>query len=301
MADLDVEKQGYSGFERFMFFVTPVLFTLILLGVLLTIFNFDLRNKLLSIGNSIPFLEQVLPDPVVSSSEVDEEKLKSENSTAKIQELNTQLVNKEATLKQANEEKAKQAEQIKDLQGQVDQLKRANGEKQLDEEQYQANIKELAGMYAKITPSKAAPILESMELEEAVLVLSAMRPDDRVRILEKMNPKKAADATMMLKDNTPAKDKQIAALQARVNKKEAANTQSQSTLLDTAQLKDTFSTMNAKSAGELLMKMSDVSPSKVLRILNAVDSTSRSSILAEMSKLNEGKTAQLVTKLMAGK
>jgi len=301
MADLDVEKQGYSGFERFMFFVTPVLFTLILLGVLLTIFNFDLRNKLLSIGNSIPFLEQVLPDPVVSSSEVDEEKLKSDNSTAKIQELNAQLVNKDASLKQANEEKAKQAEQIKDLQGQVDQLKRANGEKQRDEEQYQANIKELAGMYAKITPSKAAPILESMELEEAVLVLSAMRPDDRVRILEKMNPKKAADATMMLKDNTPAKDKQIAALQARVNKKEAANAQSQSTLLDTAQLKDTFSKMNAKSAGELLMKMSDVSPSKVLRILNAVDSASRSSILAEMAKLNEGKTAQLVTKLMAGK
>jgi len=301
MADLDVEKQGYSGFERFMFFVTPVLFTLILLGVLLTIFNFDLRNKLLSIGNSIPFLEQVLPDPVVSTSEVDEEKLKSENSTAKIQELNAQLVNKEASLKQANDEKAKQAEQIKDLQGQVDQLKRANGEKQLDEEQYQANIKELAGMYAKITPNKAAPILESMELEEAVLVLSAMRPDDRVRILEKMNPKKAADATMMLKDNTPAKDKQIAALQARVNKKEAANNQSQSTVLDTAQLKDTFSKMNAKSAGELLMKMSDVSPSKVLRILNAVDSTSRSSILAEMAKLNEGKTAQLVTKLMAGK
>ncbi|MCQ6557917.1 MotE family protein [Paenibacillus mendelii] len=300
MADLEMEKQGYSGFERFMFFVTPILFTLILLGVLLTLFDFDLRNKLLSVGNSIPFLEQILPDPASPELSLDEEKLKSENTSAKVAQLTAQLTAKEADLKKATDERARQEQQIKDLQGQVDQLKRVNSEQQLEDDQYQTKIGELAGMYAKITPSKAAPILESMELAEAVLVLDAMRPDDRVRILEKMTPKKAADATVMLKDATSAKDRQIAALQARIKKQESAQTQPQS-VLDTAQLKDTFAKMNAKSAGELLIKMSDVSPSKVLRILNAVDSTSRSAILAEMSEINKGITAQLVSKLMAGK
>ncbi|MFD0711273.1 magnesium transporter MgtE N-terminal domain-containing protein [Paenibacillus sp. GCM10027626] len=300
MADLDMEKQGYSGFERFMFFVTPVLFTLVLLGVLLTIFNFDLRNKLLTIGHSIPFLEQVLPDPVVKDSDLSDTELTNKHQATKIEQLTTQLSEKEAELKQAVAEQKKQTEQVKDLQGQIDQLQRIQTEKQMDDEQYQANINELANMYAKITPSKAAPILQSMELEEAVLVLSAMRPDDRVRIMEKMSPKKAADATIMLKDNVTAKDRQIAALQAQLKKQNKPSTEPTSTL-DATQLKETFSKMNAKNAGELLLKMSEVSPSKALRILNAVDSTARSAILAEMSDQNKGVTAQLVSKLMTGK
>ncbi|MBW7473297.1 MgtE protein [Paenibacillus oenotherae] len=301
MADLDIEKQGYSGFERFMFFVTPILFTLVLLGVLVTLFNFDLRNKALEIGNSIPFLGSVLPDPAVEEGDVvDEEKLKNENSTAKIDELKSVLAAKEAELTKAVGESTKQAQQIKDLQGQVDQLKRVNEEVQLDEEQYQNKITELASMYAKITPSKAAPILAAMELEEAVLVLDSMRPDDRVKILEKMNPKRAADVTVMLKDIKEAKDRQIAALQARV-KQQTTAAQQPETVLDKTQLKETFSNMDPKSAGELLLKMSEVSASKVLRILNAVDDTSRSSIIAAMSDKNEAVTAQLVSKLMTGK
>lgn len=302
LADLDIEKQGYSGFERFMFFVTPILFTLVLLGVLVTLFNFDLRNKALEIGNSIPFLKSVLPDPAVDAmqSAQDEDQLKSVNTSAKINELKTQLASKQVELTKAAAEKTKQDQQIKDLQGQVAQLKHMNNEKLLDDDQYQAKIGELANMYAQITPSKAAPILESMELSEAVLVLNAMSPDSRVKILEKMQPKTAADATMMLKDVTSAKDQAIAALQARVKKQESASVQAE-TILDKAQLKATFSTMDPKSAGALLLKMADVSPSKVLRILNAVDDTSRSKIIAQMSSSNEAITAQLVSKLMVGK
>jgi flagellar motility protein MotE (MotC chaperone) len=297
-----MEKQGYSGFERFMFFVTPVLFTLVLLGVLVTLFNFDLRNKALEIGHSIPFLKQVLPEPASSDQQgvVDEGKLKSANNAAKIAELTSKLAAREAELTKAAEETAKQSQQIADLQGQVDQLKQVNEAKRLDDEQYSSKISELAGMYAKITPSKAAPILESMQIEDAVLVLDAMRPDDRVNILEKMTPKVAAQATVMLKDVKTAKDRQIAALQAEIKQQETGATQPQ-TVLDATQLKATFSTMDPKTAGALLLKMADLTPSKVLRILNAVDDASRSKIVAEMSSQNKDVTAQLVSKLMTGK
>ncbi|QYR19771.1 MgtE protein [Paenibacillus sp. sptzw28] len=302
MADLEMEKQGYSGFERFMFFVTPVLFTLVLLGVLVTLFNVDLRNKALEIGHSIPFLKQVLPEPASGGQQgvVDEGKLKTANSAAKIAELTSKLAAKEAELAKAAEETAKQSQQITDLQGQIAQLKQVNEVKRLDDEQYQSKISELAGMYAKITPSKAAPILESMQIEDAVLVLDAMRPDDRVNILEKMTPKVAAQATVMLKDVKTAKDRQIAALQAEIKQQETAASQPQ-TVLDTTQLKATFSTMDPKTAGALLLKMADLTPSKVLRILDAVDDASRSRIVAEMSSQNKDVTAQLVSKLMTGK
>ncbi|SEN31972.1 Flagellar motility protein MotE, a chaperone for MotC folding [Paenibacillus sp. OV219] len=301
MADMEMEKQGYSGFERFMFFVTPILFTLILLGVLVTLFNFDLRNRALEIGNSIPFLSKVLPDPTAEDgTAVDEGKIKAENSDAKIAELKAMVATKGAALTKATDEKTQLSGQVKALQAEIETLKQAGAEKQLEDAEYQSKISELATMYGKISPSKAAPILESMEMAETVLVLDAMKPDDRVRILEKMTPSKAAEATIMLKDVKTVKDRQIAALQARVNKKESTATQP-STVLSNTQLNTTFSNMDPKRAAELLLKMADVSPSKVLRILNAVTDASRASIIAEMSNLNKDITAQLVSKLMVGK
>ncbi|WP_258171400.1 magnesium transporter MgtE N-terminal domain-containing protein [Paenibacillus sp. R14(2021)] len=298
---MEMEKQGYSGFERFMFFVTPILFTLILLGVLVTLFNFDLRNKALEIGNTIPFLNRVIPEPAAEGSQAaDEDAVKSANTTAKITELRAQLTTKETELTKAAEDKAKLTKSVKELQSQIDQLKQANTEKQLDDAAYQSKVGELATMYAKIAPSKAAPILESMELEEAVLVLDAMKPDDRVNILEKMSPKKAADVTVMLKDVKTAKDREIAALQARIKKQDTSVSQTPVVLSNT-QLNSTFSKMDAKSAADLLLKMADVSPSKVLRILNAVDDAPRSKIIGEMSAANKDVTAQLVSKLMTGK
>ncbi|WP_245995808.1 MotE family protein [Paenibacillus taihuensis] len=298
---MEMEKQGYSGFERFMFFVTPILFTLILLGVLVTLFNFDLRNRALEIGNSIPFLSKVLPDPAAEEGAVvDEGKIKAENTTAKIAELQAMVQTKGAALTKATDEKTQLAQQVKSLQAEIAQLKQAGEEKKLEDAEYQSKVSELAQMYGKISPSKAAPILESMEMAETVLVLDAMKPDDRVRILEKMTPSKAAEATVMLKDVKTAKDREIAALQARVKKQEATATQPSSVLSNT-QLNTTFSTMDPKRAAELLLKMADVSPSKVLRILNAVTDASRASIIAEMSNANKDVTAQLVSKLMVGK
>ncbi|WP_237178931.1 MotE family protein [Paenibacillus sp. MMS18-CY102] len=299
---MDLDNERYNGFERFMFFLTPILFTIILLGVLLTLFNHDMRNKMLEVGNKVPLLADVLPDPQESGTE-ENVQMTAQKSMAKIDELRKQLNEKDATIAADKEKSAQADELIKSLQGEIEQLKQSNADEALNDEQYQLKINELAAMYAQMSPSKAAPILQSMSTDEAVLVIAAMSSESRSKVLEKMAPQKAADITMKLKDVVSAKDRQIAALQAQVNRQSSttpAATQSQ-TLLDTAQLKQTFSGMEPKSAAELLLKMSEVSPSKVLRILNAVDDSSRSGILTEMSSLNKGITAQLVTKLMSGK
>lgn len=298
---MEIEKQGYSGFERFMFFVTPILFTIILLGVLVTIFNYDLRNKALEVGNHIPFLSRILPEPATKDGQpTDDASIKSVNATKKIAELQAQLTAKESELSKSAGDNARLTQNVKDLQQQIERLTQANAEKQLDDAAYQSKIGELATMYASMTPSKAAPILEAMETAEAVLVLDAMKPTDRANVLAKMTPKKAADATVMLKDAKTAKDREIAALQARIKQQQSATTAPSATL-NATQLSATFSQMDAASAAALLLKMADVSPSKVLRILDSVDDGARSKIIAEMSKANKAVTAQLVSKLMTGK
>lgn len=300
LAGTDNEKQGYSTLERMMFLMTPILFAIVLLGVLYTLFNIDFRNKMLEAGNSVPFLKDMLPEPEAADGALNDDVLKTANLSAKIADLQAQLTAVETELAAAKQSKTMLEQEVKDLESNNSELKSVNDVQLLEDEEYQAKIQELAGMFSKITPSKAAPILQSMTLEEMVLVFANMRSDDRVRIMEKMNPQTAADAAMMLKDNVKVKDLQIAALQAKLDSQKTTDTKTATSVLDTEQLGATFTAMDAKSAAELLIKMVDVSPSKVLRILNAVDSQTRSTILAEMSSINETTTAQLVSKLMTG-
>lgn len=300
MAGPEAEKQGYSALERMMFLMTPVLFAVVLLGVLYTLFNNDFRNKMLEAGQSVPYLKDVLPEPDAAGGNLDDEALRNANMSAKLADLQVQLSAIETELAEANQKKTELEQQVANLKQDNSSLKTQTEEQLLEDEQYEAKIQELSSMFSKITPSKAAPILQSMTMEEMVLVFANMRADDRVRIMEKMNPQTAADAAMMLKDNVTAKDMQIAALQSRLESQKSPDTKQASSVLDQEQLGATFAAMDAQSAAELLIKMVDVSPSKVLRILNAVDDTARSAILAEMSGINETTTAQLMAKLMSG-
>ncbi len=300
MAEVEAGR-SYSGMERFMFFLTPILFTLVLLGVLLTLFNVDLRNRFLEAGNKVPFLESILPEaPAAEGEVVTDAAIRETNTSEKIAELEALLAAKEIEVTQLASANTQQEQTIAELQAQLEQLSQIGQEKQLDDEAYQTRITELASMFGQITPSKAAPILQSMTLEEMVLIMDAMRPEIRVAVMEKMAPARAAEATVMLKDTVSAKDRQIAALQARLNEQTPATGQA-NPYLDDAQLSGTFNNMAPDSAAALLLQMAEVSPAKTLQILNTVDDASRSEIIAEMSELNEKYTAQLVAKLMAGR
>ncbi len=50
-ADLEEDLESGGGFARFLFFVTPILFTVVLLAVLLTLFNMNFRATMIDIGN----------------------------------------------------------------------------------------------------------------------------------------------------------------------------------------------------------------------------------------------------------
>jgi len=300
VASPDVEKGSYSGFERFLFFMTPILFTAVLLGVLLLMFNADWRNSALELGNKIPVVKSILPNPSKPSDAADpqsDETLTVNNAKAKVDELTALLSDRETALTQATAQTETQKKQIAEMQAKLDELTKSSEEKTITTDAYRSRISSLAGMYGKMTPSKAAPILENMTLEESALVLGAMSDNERGRVLERMTPKKAADVTMKLKDSDTVEDREIAALQSRVKELEASSAEA-SDSLDTAELNRTFSGMKPQKAAELLLQMASTNPSKVLRVLSALDDGARSRVLDEMSAQNKKATANLVGKLM---
>lgn len=241
----------------------PIVFTVVLLGVLLTLFNVDIRNNLFEFANKIPVVKEWVPDPVLDPEKEKLEKSEQqvESAEATIEKLKSQVTAKETELKAAQEATTTEAKKATDLQKKLDDAEKAaetaTAATPETESDYQKQIKDLAKMYADMSPSKAAPILQNMTNEEMVLLLNAMQSSARTKVLEKMDPKTAADVTMMMKDAKPSGDLALDALQSRLKKETAATSTASTTTsknLDKNQLSQTFASMSASSGAKLLLK-----------------------------------------------
>jgi len=279
-----------------MFFLTPILFTLVLVGVLLTLFSPDVRSRMLEAANRVPLLERIVPDPPADKGTLSENAIYEKNHSEKITELESLLAAKDAELAELAGVRAELEQTVAQLEARIEELTQASAERQLSDEEYQARISELASMFGQISPSKAAPILENMTMDEMVLIMDAMRPEIRVTVMEKMTPSVAAEATVRLKDTITAKDRQIAALQARINEYEARG--ESAAALNEDQIIATFGSMNPDSAAQILLQMADLNPAKVLDLLSALPPASRADVIEAMNKQNSKYTAQLVNKLV---
>lgn len=306
MANVDVEgSTSYGGMERFLiWFLIPFVFTAVLLGVLLTIFDYDVMNNVLRTAKNIPVISSVVPEPKTKAADVKQTDKKPSGGQAaaptaeeNVQALGAQLEQKDQELKKSDAVILQRDQTIKELQSKNSALEEQTKSKALSDEEYTAQIQQLATIYAKMSPSKSAPIMENLTIPEMVLVLSSMKTDDKVKILEKMDAKKAAEASILLKDQSTAKDKQIAALQERLKQAVVPDTKA-SQKLSKDDLGATFSNMTPKSAAIVLMEMQNSNPDKVISILSSMESTGRSKIITAISEQSKEVAALISARLI---
>ncbi len=295
MANADVEKASYGAFERFLYiFLIPLIFTLILTGVLLSLFGYDVKETLLKVGHSIPIVGSVVPAPPptpVPQTDVSGE-------AADVDALKADLLQKEAELSKIKEESQQKDKTIEDLHNQLEQMQSESAEKGQTDEEYQTQLRRLADIYTNMTPSKAAPILERLTMPELVLVLSQMKQDAQSNVLAKMNPQIAAEASIQMKDIVPLKDREMAALQSRleINRQQDDAAAAKLSVSDLAQ---TFAGMVPNNAAEVLRVMMASDQAKVVAILAAMELQSRSLILSALSDSSKEDAAKISAKLSA--
>ncbi|MDY8045666.1 kinesin [Paenibacillus polymyxa] len=317
--DMDLGKESGGGFERFMFFLIPIVFTIVLVGVLLTLFNMDFRSQMISLGNKIPVVKNWVPEPKDKATQTKEadQKAQSESSEATIEQLKADLAKQTEELKKATAAKTTQDKKVTELQNQVNTLQTQQEQQSqasqpgqagtqttggtTNEDPYVKQARDLASMYEGMTASKAAPIMENLTTEETVQLLSYMDPANSAKILQKMDAKKAADITMALKNVTPSTDLSVAALQSRLKKDQGTTAGTTSKSLQSTQISSTFASMDKKSGAELILQTYKISPDKALNILNTVDDSTRGSLLQNMSAKDAAQTAKILNKLMGSK
>ncbi|WNR46647.1 MotE family protein [Paenibacillus roseipurpureus] len=303
MANASVESNSYSALERFLiWFVIPFVFTAVLLFVLLSIFDYDIKSSVQKALHNTPIVGLVVPAPkekvtetAVGKAPTTEQglKLKEEEVAklnAKVNELASALQKSDATTEQKDRA-------LKDAVAKVTELEEKLKDKTQSEEEYNNQITQLANMYAKMSPSKAAPIIEALTPSEMVLVFSRMKSDSRGAILEKMDAGKAAIASIGLKDVVPVRDKEIAALQERLTTNGTKDTKAASSTVSSSDLGQTFANMTPKSAANVLLEMNKSNPNKVLSILSSMDNASRSKLMSALSDANKEIAALITAKL----
>lgn len=303
MSDTSMEGASYSALERFLiWFVIPFVFTAVLLFVLLSIFDYDIKTSIQKALHNTPVIGAVVPAPKEKSVEVGtgkavtpEESIKTKDD--EITKLNARVAELQSALQKAESTSEQKDQSLKDADAKIVQLQEQLKDKTQSEEEYTNQITQLANMYAKMTPSKAAPIMEAMTPKEMMLIFSMMKSDSIGAILEKMSAAKAAEASMGLKDTVPVRDKEIAALQERLAMN-GASTAKETTSVSRSDLGQTFANMTPKSASNVILEMNKSNPDKVLAILSGMDNASRSKVMSALSDANKEIAASISAKLV---
>ncbi|GAB6931499.1 hypothetical protein JCM10914A_54820 [Paenibacillus sp. JCM 10914] len=304
--DMPLDKEESSGgYERILLILVPAIFTIVLLGALAIFFKADVRDSLLDVANKIPIVKNWVPDPVLTPEEqaLKEAKMQEESAEATIVELKKQLAERDESLNELTELKSAQENRVTELESQIQMMQIEPDAGVVEEEDtYTKQVRDLAKLYSDMSPSKAAPIMQNMTLEEMVLLLSQMKNSNRGAILQKMDPKIAAEATMKLKDAETFESMASAALKSR-NDLDQSEKQAKvpTENLDMSQLNQTFAGMTPANAAELLLQTYKINPAKTMTILRSVDDATRSRILNAMSSKDAEAAARILNRLMGTK
>lgn len=305
MASTDMEgSSSYSALERFLiWFLIPFVFTAVLLGVLFSIFDYDVKSSIQKALHSIPVIGSVIPAPAEKAASVEElgqlpQATETSQITAEeeIVSLKAKIEELQAALQKSDVAAGQRDLAYKELQAKNIELEEKLKGKTQSEEDYAKQISELASIYAGMSATKAAPIMENLTLKERALVFSMMKAANRGAILERMAPKIAAETSIAIKDLVPVKDQEIAALQERLalhaQEKPAASQR-----VSKEDLGQTFANMTPKSAAAVLMEMYTSNSDKVLSILSAMDNASRSKVMSSLTEQSKEAAAAIASRL----
>lgn len=297
MAKMDAEKNTYGGLERFLYIVLlPTLFAAVLIGVLLTLFDYDVKGTLYDVGRKIPLVKSIVPseegdfvNPASMSVLLEEQ----------LEELKGQLAARDAEIGTLKQELADRDEAVKSLEENVETLVIGQEQAALDLAEYRKQLKSMANMYAGMSASKAAAILSRMPLPELVLVLYEMGTDDRAGILARMDPGLAADASLQLKEITEANWAEFES-RARQSRDSGMDDAGNFAGLSIDVLAGTFAAMEPDSAAAILLELKERNSKRAIAILGAMSDQARSSILSAIAD-NSPKDAAAFTDELGGR
>lgn len=211
-ADLELDEEKgdtkYNKFQWFLFvIIIPFLFAIAIALVVMTIAGINVFEMVDEYSHKVSKVTSLIKNEEVSSD--DAETVFTLRAT--IEDQKTEIANLQGEIDSKQTEIVASQEEIEKLTNEI---------KILQEKEKQATIKleELAKVYETMSSKKSSAILAAMANEDALDIISTMNNTARAAVLEKMEPVKAAELTVLLK----SVDEKLLAEQAKESDKQQA-------------------------------------------------------------------------------
>lgn len=188
------ENQRESKFQGFLLVVAiPILFAIVVALVALSFLGINIFETAKDIGGRVPFLSEIVKEDKQPSVEEFQKNIVSleaeiKDREAKVEQLQSKIESKDTQLKRIELEKTQLQAQIEELTAIQEENKRA--------------FKEIVKTYETMSAKSAAPIISKMDSDEAVKILTNIKPESLAAIMEKLPADVAARYTELLTNET---------------------------------------------------------------------------------------------------
>jgi flagellar motility protein MotE (MotC chaperone) len=200
---MENNKQDYGRFQWFFFVVLiPLLFTVTLIVVILTVSGYDVLGKMKDVLANITGVEKLVEDKqgMTSSnpkSDIDKkvEQLTEvkRNLEKTIEEQVTMIAAYEKDLSNSEKEIQNLNQEIKSLEEQIEDINNAESKNK---------SKDIAKLYGKMSSKKAAEIIPKLKEADAMHILTSLDDKQVADILTKMTIDDSVKYTNMLASTT---------------------------------------------------------------------------------------------------
>ncbi|MEN2766447.1 MotE family protein [Ornithinibacillus xuwenensis] len=187
------EKEKMNPFLWFLFaIVIPIIIAITLTVIVFAVAGVNVVDWAKNTGNNIPVLSSIITTDEEARETQKEEDIQGrlDAKDAEIEQLTADNTNLESTIEQLEQEIVKLE---RDLNAS------SNVEDTTDETQ--ETVKQISSSFSEMKSEQAALILQELEDDVAIAILSEMSNEDRGLIMESMTPDRAATLTEQFLQN----------------------------------------------------------------------------------------------------
>lgn len=193
------KKKDYGKFQWFFFVVfIPIVFTITLVVVILSVAGFDVIGKTKTVLQKVPVVEnlfkeekQVATTDTANQVALQEEENKELNKKVEEQTTMISALEKDLTIKEKELQTLNQT--INSLEKQLEEIDKSS--------ETENKTKDIGKLYDNMTSKKAAEIIPNLSQDDAILILTSLDDKQVADILTKMTVEDAVKFTNLLATN----------------------------------------------------------------------------------------------------
>jgi flagellar protein FlbB len=194
--EIETKKQGFFKWLLYVIFI-PALFAAILFAIVFNALGYDVIGSIKDMSKHIPFIsstEETVAKGTKSTSDASKLEAKTQKQEEEISKLKKDLEQKQADIRSLEIQLRRETSSV------------ASAEEAEGEALAKMNrlVKKVTQSYEEMKPKQAAKIVQELPKEDAIELLSRVKPDVLAAILENLDPKLAATYTSSLSNTQPS-------------------------------------------------------------------------------------------------